>query len=118
MEKKITYSTGSIKISEDVIATIVKSVLGEMEGVHSLALKPLTASEMLLKTSSLKPIRITLNVDVAEIDIAVNLCFGYKLRQVAEQMQQRVKDTVQDMTGIAVNKVNIYVAGVKSKESK
>ena len=118
MDKKITYSTGNIKISDEVITTIVKSVLHEMEGVHSLALKPLSASEMLLKTSPLKPINIRLNVDVAEIDLVVNLCFGYKLREVAEQIQNRIKDTVQDMTGIAVNKVNIYVAGVKTKESK
>ncbi len=116
MEPKNNKATGSMKISEEVVATIVKSVLGEIEGVHSLAARPMAPSDMLSKNASLKPITIYLNADVAAIDICVNVCFGVKLKTVAEQIQQRVKDTVQDMTGIAVSKVNVFVAGAKTKE--
>lgn len=116
MEPKNNKATGSMKISEEVIATIVKSVLNEMEGVHSLATRPMAPSEMLMKSASLKPITIYLSADVAAIDICVNLCFGVKLKAIAEQIQQKVKDTVQDMTGIAVSKVNVFVAGAKMKE--
>ncbi|MEG2597018.1 MAG: Asp23/Gls24 family envelope stress response protein [Oscillospiraceae bacterium] len=116
MEPKSNKATGSIKISEEVVATIVKTVLSEIEGVHSLAIKPLTASDMVLKSASLKPITIYLNDEVAVISISVNLCFGFKLRTIAEQIQEKVKDSVQDMTGVTVSKVNVYIAGVKSKE--
>ena len=105
-----------MKISEEVVATIVKSVLSEIEGVHSLATRPVAPSEMLMKNASLTPITIYLSADVAAIDICVNLCFGVKLKSIAEQIQQKVKDTVQDMTGIAVSKVNVFVAGAKPKE--
>ena len=115
MEPKNNKAIGSVKISEEVIATIVQSVLDEMEGVHSLAARSVAPSAM-LKTAALKPISIYLSAEVAAIDISVNLCFGVKLKTVAEQIQQRVKDTVQDMTGVAVSKVNVYVAGVKQKE--
>ena len=79
MEPKNNKATGSMKISEEVVATIVKSVLSEIEGVHSLATRPVAPSEMLMKNTSLKPITIYLSADVAAIDICVNLCFGVKL---------------------------------------
>ena len=116
MEPKNNKATGSVKISEEVIATIVKSVLDEMEGVHSLATRPMSPSEIMMKNATLKPITIYLNADSAVIDICVNLCFGVKLKTIAEQIQQNVKDTVQNMTGMAISKVNVYVAGAKNKE--
>ncbi len=117
MEQKNTAASGSIKISEEVVATIVKTVLEEIDGVHSVATRPVSASDVLLRGSMLKPISITLNADVATIDIVVNLCFGCRVKTVAEQIQQRVKDTVQSMTGVTVNRVNVYIAGIKAREA-
>ncbi len=118
MELKNTKATGSIKISEDVIETIVKTVLSETDGVHSLATPLVSASEMMIKNVTLKPINVTLSADSAAIDININLDYGVKVKPVAETVQARVKDTVQDMTGVAVNKVNVYVAGAKTKDEK
>lgn len=109
MEQK-NPASGSMKISVEVIRTIVRNVLAEIEGVHSLA--SYTAS------SSLKsPIAISLEAEIAVIDIAVNLCNGYRIKDVAKQIQARVKDTVQDMTGIAVSRVNVLVADIRIKEN-
>ena len=118
MEIKNTKATGSIKISEDVIETIVKTVLNETDGVHSLATPSVSAAEMMIKNVTLKPINVTLSADSAAIDININLDYGVKVKPVAETIQERVKDTVQDMTGVAVNKVNVYIAGAKAKDEK
>ena len=48
MEQKNTAATGSIKISEEVVGTIVETVLNEIEGVHSLANRPVEPSDVLL----------------------------------------------------------------------
>ncbi len=114
MEQKATTS-GSMKISEDVVRTIVKTVLSEMDGVHSLASR--TAGDSVWKSPVLSPIGVSLEADVAVIEIAVNLCYGFRLRDVAEQIQNRVKNTVQDMTGIAVSRVNVQVADIRAKEA-
>lgn len=106
---------GNVKISEEVISAIVKNVLAEIEGVHSLALKPVSPAEVLKNSSAMKPVAISVEAEVAAIDIAINLCYGYRLKAVADQIQRRVKDAVQDMTGITVSKVNVYVAGIKEK---
>jgi len=48
--------------------------------------------------------------------LGVTLKLSVKLREVCEQIQQAVKDAVQAMAGVAVSKVNIYVAGVAARE--
>ena len=117
MDQKNTAASGSIKISEEVVETVVKTVLKEIDGVHSLAVRSAGASDLLLRTPLLKPISITLNADIAAIDVAVNLCFEYRVKTVSEQIQQRVKDAVQDMTGVTVSRVDVYVAGIKAREA-
>ena len=117
MDQKNTAASGSIKISEEVVETIVKTVLAEIDGVHSLTARLPDPTDVLLRASVLKPISITLNADVACIDISVNLCFGYRVKTVSEQIQQRVKDTVEDMTGVTVSRVNVFISGVKAKEA-
>ena len=101
MEQKRTTS-GSVKISVGVIRTIVQNVLAEMDGVHSLA----------AHGAQKEAIGISLDAEVAVIDIAVNLCYGCRIKEVAGQIQRRVKDAVQDMTGMAVCQVNVLIADI------
>ena len=108
----MTNSTGSLKISRDVIATIAGCTATEIEGVAGLA--PFTAgitSGWILKARSSMPVAVELNDDVACIDINLTLEYGAKIPEVAVKVQQAVKDAVQNMTGVAVTKVNLHVAG-------
>ncbi|MBC8569602.1 Asp23/Gls24 family envelope stress response protein [Zongyangia hominis] len=106
---------GSLKISEDVLATIAKFAATEVEGVASLA--PFVAPIKGFHPAKGKAIRIELNDDIAVIDLNVNLKFGAKVPQVAEQIQSGVKESVQNMTGITVSKVNVTVAGIVFEEA-
>lgn len=116
MQPKTNNTTGNVRISDGVIASLVARILDEIDGVHSLAVKPASTLEKLVSPEEYRPVVTTLDEGAAEIDISVNLCFGCHMKEVAGMIQQRVKDAVQDMTGIAVSKVNVYVAGIKAKE--
>lgn len=108
----MTNSTGSLKISRDVIATIAGCAATEIEGVAALA--PFTSgltTGWVLKARSSLPVAVTLNDDVACIDINLNLEYGAKIPEVSVKVQSAVKDAVQNMTGVAVTKVNVHVAG-------
>ena len=108
-------TTGTVKISDQVLLTIVKSVLRDVEGVYSLMNRPVTAKGVFSKSYAFKPVEIRSEAGVAEIDISICLCYGYPVKKVADQIQRKVKGAVQDMTGIAVNKVNVFIGGVKQK---
>ena len=107
---------GSLKISQDVIATIAKYAVDEIEGIHSLAASRLPLKNISRKNITAKPVIINLNDDVAVIDISVIVEAGCKIRTVAEELQKAVKETVQTMCGIRVSKVNIHVEGIHFAE--
>ncbi len=48
----------------------------------------------------------------AEISLGINVSGKCKVKSTAEKVQQRVKDDVQSMTGIAVTKVSVYIYGI------
>ena len=109
---------GSLKISQDVIATITKYAADEIDGIHSLAASRLPLKNIGKKSITTKPVLINLNDDVAVIDISVIVNAGCKIRTVAEQLQNAVKESVQTMCGIRVSKVNIHVEGIHFEEAK
>ena len=117
MEQKLPNPTkGSLKISEDVVATIAGLATKEVEGVASLANAPVAIKGLLHKKMGTKSIQIDLVDDVATIYIYVNLRYGARIPEVSEKIQTNVKSSVQSMTGVTVSKVNVFVQGIDFSE--
>ena len=68
---------------------------------------------LLIANRFLSPIHARLTGESAEIDISIIVISGHKAVRVAEAVQQSVKSAVQNMTGIAVSKVNVRITGVR-----
>lgn len=116
---KTKPTVGDLKISQDVVAAIVRVAALETEGVDSLA-EPANVRSMKLAGLPMikKAISITLSDDFVNVAVSVNLKYGAKISEVCTSIQNSVKDNVQTMTGMAVSKVNIFVAGVIIPEDK
>ena len=102
---------GSLKISEEVLATIAKVAALEIDGVAGLAEPASSVRKLFSKGIGKLPIHIELNDDFAKISLALTLRFGAKINEVCAAVQTNVKDNIQTMTGMAVSKVNVTVAG-------
>lgn len=115
---------GNLRISEEVVSTIAGMTTRDIKGVAGLSLRPsiseVSFGGLLNKRLLGKAVRLEMREGEAVIDIAVNLFYGSKIPEVAEQIQTRVRDAVQNMTGIMVSKVNVQVAGmvVSSQEDE
>lgn len=116
MEKQSREPIGNLKISHEVIATIAGFAAREIDGVASMAVSPGNIRRFLPRSTTEKSIRIELTDDVAAIDVYVNLRYGAKIPVVSERIQRSVKEAVQNMTGIVVAKVNIFVVGIDFEE--
>lgn len=103
---------GTLKISEDVIASIVKNSVGEIEGVYSILPARKSVKQFFLKEEQSGDIGISLNEDVVEITLKIIVRGGFKAVSVAEEVQNNVKNAVQSMTGITVSRVNVIVAEI------
>lgn len=98
---------GEIKIANDIIAVIAGLAIEDIEGVDSQSNKMLG-----IKTST-KGIKTTLNDNEVEIDVPLVIQNGYNVMKVSSKVQDKVKESVENMTGFKVSAVNVKVAGVK-----
>lgn len=104
-------TSGSLQISTDVIAKIARLATLEVEGVHDVSAGTLGVKGLLNKTNMKKPIQVELTEDVAEITVSLQATYASRIPQLAEQVQENVKNSVQNMTCITVSKVNVIVTG-------
>ena len=103
-----------LKVSEDVIATITKNAVLEIEGVSSIAnAKKKMIKNLFLSQTDLESIKIDFVNDTVEISIYLYVKPGAKVKSVAEEVQNKVKSEVQAMTSVTVSKVNVTIADVK-----
>lgn len=107
---------GTLKVSSNVIVSIAETAAAEVEGVAVNSVNKLAVvSGVPLSSNLLPPIRVRLNGDAAVIDISIITELGAKAFEVAKEVQEHVKSSVQNMTGIAVSKVNVRISAVRSK---
>lgn len=103
---------GALRISEDVIASIVKNAVNDTEGVYSILPSRKSIKDLFVQTQDFGDIKIALNDDVVEISLKIVIKGGNRAVSVAESVQANVKNDVQSMTGLAVSRVNVVVADI------
>lgn len=112
MERVNKVQSGILKVSEDVITTIVKLATLEVDGVHSLACANCNYKGILGKFNNGSTIRIRLVGDVVEISVGIIVKAGNNVVRLAETIQENIKSNVQTMTGITVARVNVNIHGI------
>lgn len=109
---------GTLKVSEDVIATIARLATCEVDGVESLTKATASFKQLFLKPGKNGGIKIKLSGDVVEISISVIVKSGARVVVVGEEIQTRVKENVQGMTGVTVSRVNVTISGIVFETEK
>ena len=105
-------------ISEEVIATIASNTALDVKGVAGMVSKVADISNILKKESASKAVKATINDNIIVLDLYIALHTGCKLAAVAEEVQEKVKEAVQNMTGYVVSKVNVHISDVKFPKSE
>lgn len=111
--------TGIIRISDDVVATIAGLAALETPGIAAMSGG---ISEGLAKRLSGKNAQKGVSVEVGQLEAAIDLRiivkYGIPIQEVCRQLQENVRETVANMTGLHVVEVNIKVEGVAFKEEE
>lgn len=108
-----------IEISNDVIATIAGVAVSEVQGVASMSGGFAGGiSEVLSGKKNLsKGIKVEKGDKETKIDVNIIVEYGTRIPDVAFEIQNRVKKTVESMTGFKVDEVNVHIQGVNTKKS-
>ena len=115
--KNFKTPEGTCVISEEVIATIASTAALEVEGVVSMAVRPDIRS-IITGSANSRYVKVVGSESAMTLDVYLCVDPGFRVPDVAEQVQQAVKSEVQAMTGRPVTRVNIHVTGIKVEEEK
>lgn len=107
-------SLGEVKIADEVVAIIAALAATEVEGVSSMAgnITNEVISKLGIKNLS-KGVKVDVLEGVVTVSLALNMKYNYNIMDVTARVQEKVKNAVENMTGLEVADVNIKVAGVE-----
>jgi uncharacterized alkaline shock family protein YloU len=111
---------GQIKIADEVVGIIAGLAATEVKGVAGMSGGIAGGiSEMLGRKNLSKGVKVEVGEKEAAIDLYIIVEYGAKIPEVSWEIQEKVKNAVETMTGLNVVEVNIHVQGVNiEKESK
>ena len=107
---------GVIKIHENVISSIVRKAALSVDGISRLAGSSFVdniAEIVGSRKISDRAISIKLDDDKVEIEIKLNMKFGYKVPEVAAGVQTAIIEQVENITGMNVVCVNVVVQEIE-----
>ncbi|MDD2553278.1 MAG: Asp23/Gls24 family envelope stress response protein [Desulfotomaculaceae bacterium] len=104
---------GTIKISEDVVATIAGLAAAEVSGVAGMS-GGITGDlvEKLGRKNISKGIKAEVDENEVTIDISVIVEYGVNIHTVAVDLQNSIRNAIENMTGLSVVNVNVNIQGL------
>ena len=112
-------SIGTVQIADEVVAMIAPLTAMEVEGVYYLAGK--VTNELMSKVgvkSLTKGVRVQVNGSNVRVDLALSLEYGYNIPGTSAKVQEKVKNAIENMTGLTVTDVNIRIVNVNMEPGR
>ena len=117
--KNIQETSGNIKISDEVVVTIASVAVSEIDGICGTGAGLV---EGFARKFAKKPagggIKVTMTDTEVSIDVNVIMNYGVRIPDVSWEVQENVKNSVESMTGMTVEKVNIHIEGVSFERER
>ena len=109
-------SNTNIKISDDVVSVIAGVAVSEVPGVAQMSGGFAGGiSEVLSGKKNLaKGIKVETGEKETKIDVNIIVEYGVRIPDVAFEIQNKVKKSVENMTGLKVVEVNVHIQGVST----
>lgn len=101
-----------VKISEEVINKIAQTAASETEGVIRIAQKKAN-NRKLFGSKNSKGIYYESSENGLTFYIYVTVKYGSNIPDICEKIQANVHESITNMTGLNVEKVNVAVVGVE-----
>jgi len=108
---------GEVRIADSVVANIAILAAKETEGVYDTVGS--AANEIMTKVgvkSASKGVRIETIDGVVNVDLALIMQYGFNIPTTCKKVQEKVKNSIENMTGLSVADVNIRIAGMNIQQ--
>ena len=124
-EKRTTYKiqemngVGEVHIADEVVAIIAGLAATDVPGVVSMGgnITNELVSKLGMKNLS-RGVKVTVLENVVTVDLTLNIEFGKNILETSKKVQEKVKTSIENMTGLEVADVNIRIASVDMENEK
>ena len=107
-----------LSVSTEVIEKMTEIAALEIEGVKGIAKKAIDLKGAIKAKSVVKGVKVESVNGAISITIFICVESHSKMREVAEAVQQNVKEKIQTMIGTAVTTVNVNIEDVDFEEEE
>ena len=104
---------GNITIDKEVIAQYAGTVAMECFGIVGMGITVKDVVKLLRKDNLSKGITVTINNNKLTLDFHVIVSYGVSILAVSDNLIDNVKYKVEAFTGMEIEKINIFVEGVR-----
>lgn len=101
-----------LAVSTEVVEKMAEIAACEIKGVAGLAKKAIDLKDAIKAKSAFKAVKVESVNGAIEINVYISVARDAMVKEVAEAVQQNVKDKIQTMTSTAVTKVNVVIADI------
>lgn len=109
----VEANSGEIRIADEVVGIIANLAAAEVEGVYGMTGSLAGGlAEMIGKKNPSKGVKVQITDNTVYVDVHVNVKYGASIPEVASKVQANVKQSIETMTGLSVEVVNVYVDGI------
>ena len=110
---------GQVQIADEVIAVIAGLAATEVEGVSKMSgnITNEIVSKLGMKNLS-KGVKVTIDGEQVSVVLNLVLNYGVSIPKTSQEVQEKVKAAIENMTGLTVSEVNIRIAGIQMEDEQ
>lgn len=110
---------GTIQIAPEVIEVIAGLATIEVEGIAGMSGGFAGGiAELLGRKNVSKGVKVEVGQKEAAVDVSVIIQYGFKIPEVALEVQENIKRSIEVMTGLNVVEVNVHIHDVHLKSEE
>ena len=109
---------GAVAISDEVLVVICGTAALEAEGVVGLLGYYPKSTGKAVRKQMAKGISVQVSDGKVKAHLAITAKFGAKLHEIAKDVQKRVKNEIENMTGLVLSEVNITIGAIVGEKSR
>jgi uncharacterized alkaline shock family protein YloU len=110
---------GRIEIAPEVIEVIAGLAAAEVEGVAQMSGGFVgDIAERLGRKNLSRGVKVEVGKKEAAVDVYIIVKYGYKIPEVARNIQDNVRHAIENMTGLTVIEVNVHIVDVEFRVEK
>ena len=107
----------NVKIADDVITRIAQEAATRVEGVYNSYTTKRDIGDFLPGRGQPKT-KVTADEEKSVADTSIVVEYGRNILEVAEEVQDAVKISLENMTDLDITAVNVHVNGVRAQEKE